>query len=187
VINDLSFKNRQRGVTLLEMMIALAVSAIVLTLVAPNVQEILTKNRITAEVNEMSGLLQFARFTSIDQRANTVLCPSANFETCNTDWNGPKIVFIDENGNDDRDADEPLLLSSQNISRNNVMTSSADLYRFLDIGGTDTPGTITLCPRDGEEKFARALFISLQGRSRISVDSNDDGIHEDADDNNLDC
>jgi type IV fimbrial biogenesis protein FimT len=187
VINNLGGKKRQQGVTLLEMMIALAVSAIVLTLVAPNVQNILTKNRITAEINEMSGLLQFARFTSIDQRTTTIVCPSSDFETCSNDWDAPKIVFIDANGNDSRDNDEPLLQSSQNISRNNNMTSTANLIRFLDIGGTDTPATITLCPDSNEATYARALFVTLQGRSRISTDANNDGTHEDADGDNITC
>jgi type IV fimbrial biogenesis protein FimT len=187
VINDLGYKNRQQGVTLLEMMIALAVSAIVLTLVAPNVQSILVKNKITAEINEMSGVLQFARFTAIDQRSITIVCPSSDFSSCGNNWDDPKIVFIDANANDARDADEPLLLSSQTIANTNSMDSSANLIRFLDIGGTDTPSVITLCPNSNDAKYARALFVTLQGRTRISIDADRDGTHEDNNGDNISC
>lgn len=187
MINYLAFKKRQQGVTLLEMMIALAVSAIVLTLVAPNVQSILVKNKITAEINEMSGVLQFARFTAVDERSTTIVCPSSDFSSCGNNWDDPKIVFIDANANDARDADEPLLLSSQTIANTNNMTSSANLIRFLDIGGTDTPAIIKLCPNSNDAKYSRALIVTLQGRTRISIDADRDGTHEDGNGDNLSC
>lgn len=188
MINYLANKKRQHGVTLLEMLITLAIAAILLTMVAPNVQSILTKNKITAEINEMSGLLQFARFTAIDEQATAVVCPSADFAACGTDWNAPKIVFVDLNGNDARDTAEPLLLTSQSISSTNDMVSSTDVIRFLDSGAANTAATVKLCPNSKDAKFARALFVSLQGRTRISVDSADsDEIHEDASNNNLTC
>ncbi|WP_371195804.1 GspH/FimT family pseudopilin [Glaciecola sp. SC05] len=187
MINNLVNKKRQRGVTLVEMLITLAIAAILLTLVAPNVQSILTKNKITAEINELSGLLQFARYTAIDEQTTAVVCPSTDFATCSNDWNAPKIVFIDDNDNNTRDGAERLLLTSQTISSTNKMTSSGNIIRFLDSGGAETAINMKLCPNSKDAKFGRALFVSLQGRTRISADSNNDGVHEDVAGNNLSC
>lgn len=180
-------KKCQRGVTLVEMLITLAIAAILLTLVAPNVQSILTKNKISAEINELSGLLQFARYTAIDEQTMTVVCPSSDFATCSSDWNSPKMVFIDDNGNRARDASEGLLLTTQSISSTNKMTATGNVIEFLDAGGAQTAVNIKLCPNSKDAKFGRALFVSLQGRTRISIDSNNDGIHEDHSSSNLNC
>jgi type IV fimbrial biogenesis protein FimT len=187
VINCFVSKNCQRGVTLLEMLITLAIAAILLTLVAPNVQSILTKNKISAEINELSGLLQFARYTAIDEQTTAVVCPSSDFANCSNDWNAPKMVFIDDNGNDARDGGEALLLTTQSIASTNKMTASGNIIRFLDSGGAQTAVNIKLCPDTKDAKFGRALFVSLQGRTRISIDSNNDGVHEDVAGSNLSC
>ncbi|MFC4701857.1 GspH/FimT family pseudopilin [Glaciecola siphonariae] len=179
MINDLRAKKRQRGVTLLEMLITLAIAAIILTLVAPNIQSILTRNKITAEINEMSGLLQFARFTAIDEQTNTIVCPTSDFLACTNDWDSPKMVFIDDNANGTRDdADEPLLLSSQSISATNTMTSSENSIVFFDSGAASAAAEITICPNSNDATFARALLVSLQGRTRVAVDNNNDGVVE---------
>ncbi len=181
-------KKRQAGVTLLEMLITLAIAAILLTLVAPNVQSILTRNKIAAEINEMSGLLQFARYTAIDEQITTVVCPSNDFSGCVNDWNAPKMVFIDEDGNNARDVNEPLLLSSQAISSSNEMTSTINVVQFLDSGAAAAGTMIRICPNSKDVEFARALFVTLQGRTRISADNvNNDGIHEDLANANLTC
>jgi len=187
VLNNYVNKKRQRGVTLVEMMITLAIAAILLTLVAPNVQSILTKNKITAEINDVSGLLQFARYTAIDEQTTVVVCPTSDFENCGADWNAPKMVFVDNNANATRDAGEALLLSSQATSATNKMSASANVIRFLDSGGAQAAVNIKLCPTTNNAKFARGLYVSLQGRTRISVDSNNDGTHENSSGANLSC
>lgn len=187
MINSLKNKKRQFGVTLVEMMITLAIAAILLTLVAPNVQSILTRNKITAELNEMSGLLRFARFTAIDQQINTIACPTTNFTACSNDWNSAKMVFIDANGNNAKDAAEPILASSQAISSTNSVTSTANSIQFLDSGVTVAASTILLCPNTKDAEFARALFVTLQGRTRVSTDTDDNGIDEDLSNTDLSC
>nr|WP_136250154.1 GspH/FimT family pseudopilin [Ningiella ruwaisensis] len=186
MLNETISKKCQQGVTLLEMLITLAIAAILLTVVAPNVQSILTKNKITSEINELSGLFQFARFTAIDEQALTVVCPSSNFDSCTTNWNDPKMVFIDDNNNGARDAGEELLLVSQSISSTNTMTASEDIVQFLDSGGALTAANIKLCPNSKDAKFARALEITAQGRTRLSTDPENDGIHNDSS-GNLSC
>lgn len=187
MINYFVSKERQHGVTLLEMMVTLAIAAILLMAVAPNVQSILTKNKVSAEINEVSGILQFARYTAIDEQTTAVVCPSSDFTNCSNDWNAAKMVFIDANANGARDSAEMLLLTSQPISSTNTMSASENSIRFLDSGGVQAAINITLCPKSKDATFSRALFVSLQGRTRISVDNNNDGIHEDSAGVNLSC
>lgn len=184
---------RQRGVTLLEMLIALAVAAIVLTVVAPNMQTIVAKNRITAEINQVSSIIQYARFNAIDENSPTLVCPSPDFEACSNNWNQAKIVFVDANNNGQRDSSEPLLVSAEAISSSNYMKGPAAAIEFSESGATNVSEAISdtvsivLCDSAKTKNLTRALLINQQGRVRISIDSDGDDIHEDASGNALNC
>lgn len=181
-------KKRQLGITLLEMMITLAIAAILVTIVAPGAQSILQKNQIAAEINDVSAALQFARFQAIEQQRTTIVCPSSDYSQCdNDDWRLAKIVFTDANGNGRRDANEALLFSTQPMSSTNAMTGPDQSIRFDDFGGITAATSILLCPNNNNDELARQLDINLQGKVRLSRDTNNDGVHEDDAGNSLDC
>lgn len=181
-------KKRQLGVTLLEMLISLAIIAILLTVVAPNIQTILAKNRITANINDMSAVIQYARFSAIDQNATTLVCPSANFETCSTNWNDAKIVFVDINNDGNRNVNtEPLLMTTQAVSSQQYFEGPAQVLVFDETGATNAISSFKLCPNSNDATLARSVNVNQQGRTRISIDGDNDGIHEDANGVNLVC
>lgn len=166
------------GVTLLETMIVLAIVSIVVTVVAPNVSSILAKHRMIAELNNLSSAIRYTRFNAIDTQVSTLLCPSADFATCNfTNWNLPKIVFADANHNNLRDTDERLLHATEQAQTGIYLTGPKKNIRFYGDGVLGSPSTILFCPDKTEPKLNRALVVSLQGRVRTSKDSDNDEIH----------
>lgn len=184
---------RQQGVTLLEMLVALAVAAIVLTVVAPSMQTIVAKNRITADINHTSAVMQYARFNAIDQKSATLVCPTLNYSACSTNWNQAKMVFVDTNSNGQRDSSEPLLMTTDAIEGGNTMKGPSASIEFTESGASnvsnsmsDTVGLV-ICDKSKDAKLARALLINQQGRVRVSFDSDDDEIHEDASGDALTC
>lgn len=179
--------HKQQGVTIFELMITLAIVAIVLTTVAPGIQSILIQNRIIAEINELSGVLQYARHNAIDQQANTVLCPTDDFTTCSNDWDDAKMVFMDLDGNVERGANEDILVASSVISDVNDMSGPNGAVVFFPSGAVSQAATLMLCHRDENDEYARALLVSLQGRVKTSSDDDNNGIHEDATGTQLDC
>lgn len=187
IVSVFARQPNEKGMTLLEMLITLAIAAIVLTVVAPSVQTIIAKNRTTSEINELSAIIQFARFTAIDQTSTTLVCPAGNYATCTTNWNEPKIVFIDSNGNGSRDSSETLLISSTGISSSNTMTGPDDPISFSDSGATNASASIKVCPNSNNAKLARAININAQGRVRVSIDSNNNDIYEDTNGDELSC
>ena len=76
---------QQKGVTLVELMITVSNVAIILTFLGPSIQSILIKNRIVAEINETSSLIQYARHHAIDEQALLVVCPSTDYSVCSKD------------------------------------------------------------------------------------------------------
>ncbi|MBT0586070.1 GspH/FimT family pseudopilin [Alteromonas oceanisediminis] len=177
----MEFRNPKltHGVTLIEMMIAIAVLAIVLLSVAPDMRFMLAKHRMISELNSLSSLLQMTRFLAIDNQRSATLCPARDLRTCEfTDWNLPKIVFSDSNNNKVRDNDEALLSAINRSASGVTVTGPKKTIRFLADGVVGSPATLLLCPTRTEPRLNRALVISLQGRIRTSKDANNDDIHE---------
>lgn len=181
------FYPRYRGVTLLEMLIVIAIVSIVLTVVAPNVQHILIANRLAAQTNEISAVLQFARHRAIDEQVRTTLCPTEDYAACSNNWGQAKMVFVDANDNGARDNNEVLLSSTGRSHQTLQLSGPSSPIHFQESGISASPASILICHQSREDEYARALIISLQGRVKASRDSNQDGIYEDNLGNPLDC
>lgn len=69
--------NRERGFTLVELMITLAVMAILLTVGIPSFQTIFQSNRLATQANEMIGAINLARSEAIKRGANVTVTASA--------------------------------------------------------------------------------------------------------------
>ena len=105
-----------RGLTLIELMMAIAIAAILLALAGPSFQQAINGNRISSGANELRA----------NRRA--VLCRSVNGSACdgtNSVWGG-WIIFVDLNADGTRDANEPVIKSSR-FDAQLVVTSSANI------------------------------------------------------------
>ena len=178
---------KQRGVTLLEMMMGISIIGLTITFVVPSAHSIFTQNRIISEINRTSSLLQYARLHAVETKQTITVCPASNFSTCSNDWSASKIVFADINDNNIRDTTEPMLLSTETSELQNVMTGPNTAIQFFFTGSSATPATIKICNSGEEARFSRALFVSLQGRVTTSKDSDGDGVYETNAGTALDC
>lgn len=176
-----------RGFTLVELLIAVATLYIVLGVVTPSAKRIIDKHRISADINRTNALVRYARTLAINQIETIKLCPSNDYSQCNEDWKLPLIVFIDLNHNNIRDKEEPLMAAGSAIARQHYMTGPKSPIKFYENGTNASPASLTLCPINKDNTLARAIYISLQGRTRLSVDYNNDGIHERIKNKNIVC
>ena len=102
---------RQTGFTLTELMVVLAIVAILLTIGVPSYRSVTNSYRMSAEVNGLLGDLQYARSEAIREGQTVTTCVSTNTTACTggTGWAGGWIVFSDPNGNGTVDAGETVL------------------------------------------------------------------------------
>ncbi|MDO6566198.1 GspH/FimT family pseudopilin [Alteromonas sp. 1_MG-2023] len=185
--NPFSFARNQNGLTLLEMLITVAILAILIGIVAPSINSILVKNRVTGDINTLSAIAQQARFTAVDEQFNVLLCPTTDYGSCVNDWANAKMVFIDENGNGSRDTNEELIASSDPLNSGNTISGITGTVTFTEQGSISTAATITICPNSADVSYASALLFSLFGRISVAIDSDDDGVKENLSGTALTC
>jgi len=177
----------QAGLTLFEMLITVAILAIMVTMVGPNVSSILIKNRITADINSLSAIVQRARFTGVNEQVNVTLCPSIDYINCVDDWQRGKMVFIDSNGNSKIDNNETLIATSDAINQRNLILGASGSLLFFEDGSIDTRTSIIICPDTRDASYASAVLLTLNGRIAVAIDSDNDGLKEDLSGSPLAC
>lgn len=165
------------GFTLVELLITLAVLAVLITLAVPSFTSLINSNRLAAQSNELVAGLQEARLESLRSNRRVTVCRSTNGTACNaaagatwTSW----ISFVDTNGNGAADAGETLLRSStikaplQVRSTNQTLTFRADGMVRDNASGALVNNTFNVCiPTTQPARNKRA--VTLAGGSRIAV------------------
>ena len=161
------------GFTLIECLIALAIAAILFGVAVPAVSNTLEAARA---IDTRSELL--ASLTTASQRAaltgqRSVLCPSADGQTCldSEDWSAGWIVFSDPDADRSHDPGEPLLHQQPALAGKVHLSSTVGRIRIAFQGNGGNVGsnvTFTLCDGRGPA-HAVALVISNAGRLREGV------------------
>ena len=116
-----------RGLTLIELMIALAVGAILMSLAAPSFRQALGKSRLSSTASELTGAVQLARAEAIRNNRRVVLCRSEDGSACSSSassWPG-WIVFVDNNGDGIRNNGEVLVKTGTIDSPLTTLSSAA--------------------------------------------------------------
>ncbi|MFO6421105.1 GspH/FimT family pseudopilin [Hylemonella sp. W303a] len=100
-----------QGFTLVELMLALAIGALLASLAAPAYQRFLLQRGVQAAVDALVGDLRYARSEALMRSARVSVCSSRDGAACLTtpDWAAGWIVFADANGDGVVDAADRVL------------------------------------------------------------------------------
>jgi len=180
-------RSRNGGFTLLELMITLALAAILVTLAVPNMRDFMRNSRLAGAGNDLLHSLNLARTEAIKrQTGNVVVCATAdptagdNSISCSYGPFQGWFVFHDANGNWQHDSGEAVLERHALVDSTVTVNSDHDgivSYAptgFANPAAARTPtANLVLCDHRGNtavgtNSTARAMFITATGRARVS-------------------
>lgn len=164
--------SNKRGFTVIEMMITIAVLAVILTVAVPSFGRFVEQQKLTATANHLVTHLQFARSQAIRRNTLVAACPSDDGLTCTgrNRWENGWIVYLDPEGTGQPAEPEDVLRVVQGDQELNMHSGGRYRVRFKGSGvayGTNL--TIRVCS-PGNPEAARAVIVSNPGRVRATHD-----------------
>jgi len=158
------------GVTLIELLVTMAILALLLTSLAPAFHHLEQRRRIAGVSREFLSTLMLTRQAAIERSQRVTLCPSADGTTCLPEgqWHRGWLVFADLDRDREHDSGESVVSSHGRLD--GVTLTSSRWRRRISFKPLGTAGgsnaTFTLCA--GGEADPRAIVLSRLGRARVS-------------------
>jgi type IV fimbrial biogenesis protein FimT len=178
-------RGKAGGFTLVEMMVALLVLAVLIVISAPGFTNLIKNNRMLSHMYAMRAALNGARSEALAQRAPVTLCRiklTPDGPTCDDtagDWNIGFMAFLDDNGNGVDDPNDQIFISKVIEEDSLTVTYSGgfkggNAVQFDSRGyaSKSSQGTFTVC--DDRDK-ARGVKVTAGGMV-VALDPNDPAL-----------
>jgi len=171
-------RHGQHGFTLVEMIVVMAVMAVLLSTGISQLRSVTDSLKLTAAANSLVSHFHFARSEAIKRNGRVVLCTSDDATACAASggWDQGWIVFHDTNANGSREPAEPLLARKDRFSAMLRLTGNLNVARYVSFtpngaaklsSGAFQAGTLTICRQSDEPGEARQVILSAVGRPRV--------------------
>lgn len=159
-----------RGMTLVELLVTLAIAAILLSLAAPSMASFIQSTRLRGAANELASTLMYARSEAIKRGQSVTVCksdnPNAVNPSCSTSatWQQGWLVFVDYDKDGVADsattpADLALRVGSPDIS-DLVVTFASNFKNYIQY----TSNGVSI----GSDKLAGgSLALCMNNKSQV--------------------
>ena len=166
----------QKGFTLVELVVTIAVLCIVLTIATVSFKDTIWRNQVNTAANDLISAFNYARSEAVTRSVVVAACRSENVNetvpSCSTGisgWETGYIVFVDTNGNGSRDTGEDLLRVFAGPKGNVTMIGDANVANniryaatgFLFSGGS---GTVEV------KNDSKTIDVVLSQNGRVASD-----------------
>ncbi len=164
--------DRLRGFTVIELLVTIALLAVILTTAVPALARFVEQQRLTATANHLVTHLQYARGQALDHNTLVAACPSGDGRTCTggNRWEDGWIVYLDPDKAGQPARPEDVLRVVEGTPQLTMHSGGRHRVRFRGSGmayGTNL--TIRVCT-PGNPEAARAVIVSNPGRVRATRD-----------------
>lgn len=165
-----------RGLTLIEILVVIAIAAIVLALAGPDLSALIKSNRVAAKINALNADITLAKTEAIKRGAGVTLCASANQQTCSatSDLAAGWIVFSDLNENQAVDGNDTIFKIQDKLKGGDsiVLSDSQAAVSFNRNGYLyNLPSSgrqvIKITTRDSDQRSQRCLMYQRIGQAKV--------------------
>lgn len=162
---------QRAGFTLIELMVTIAVLAVILAIGIPSFSAIIQRNRLTTAANELVGTFQTAKMEAIRRNSRVVICPTTTGLACSGADNWSRVVvFVDANSNGAADGTtaEPVVRDVQVIRSGTSVTAqlgSTSAIRF----GADGRARVGAAVVQGAVSIVSTKLPAAEATRRVQV------------------
>lgn len=178
-----SSRSREEGLTLIELLVTLAIAAVLGSLAAPSIREFIVKSKMTNVVNEFSGAVLKARNEAVTRNICASMCTSStaaddtpSCSSSETDWQKGWIVFLNPScdaTNTTPDIADIVVARPGGDGQIHVKNEDASYLQFNARGNPGLAGTRTYEVSYGasnstemSQRFGLSICMDAMGRTR---------------------
>lgn len=167
------------GFTLLELMLVLAILALLFGLILPSMQSAIARNRLRMEASDLMSALNLARGEAVSRNSIVSLCPSdyavSGVADCNGVYADGWVVFTNINGDGNIDEDSDVVIQvHHSLPAGYVLTNKAstvearELINFLPDGSARKNRTLMFCNTRHTNIPSWSVVLNSVGRPRLA-------------------
>ena len=155
-----------KGFTLVELMVTIAIAALLLSIGVPSFTSMYEATRSANEIQKINDLFAFARNQAVNYGATVTVCPYAA-TPCGNDWSKGFSVYIENSG-----AKKVLKVIDGFNSKDTISLSGPTdkTVNFTSDGLVSTEKSIIYCP-SGESDGSKSIKISTSGLIKEGSDN----------------
>lgn len=162
---------RQRGLTLIELLIVLGIAGILAVIGMPALGSMLARSHRRSAESALQASLMHARETAITRHTQVIVCPSTDHRTCASwnDWQDGWLIAPDVDRDREPDPGAPLEVFDAMPARMHVLSSSGRprIVFHPDGSAGGSNAQLTIC-HSGDTHDGSAVIVSGSGRVRLS-------------------
>lgn len=163
-----TLRPRQRGLTLIELLITLAVAAVLAGLAVPSYAALMQRLASETAARQLFSALSLARAHALSTRQAVVVCPGRGHCSGEAQWEAGYVVGIDANRNDRLEPGERVIWQGEAQPRVTIRSNTGrPQLRYLPTGrASGSNATFRICPRLPVSAATRVLVVNNAGRVR---------------------
>ena len=164
----ISANRRQRGYTLVEVVVTITILAILTSIALPSFISTVRNNRIIAQTNELITAFALAKSEASKRGARVSLCGSDG-AVCSggTTWTNGWLVFSDINGDGSLDAGDELLNSFSTDPQTQITTDQVSIT-YRSAGDITSITNVRISTGGCSSAWQRQIAILASGRAAVS-------------------
>lgn len=168
---------RQAGFTLAELVISIAILAILTSFAAQSWSSFADRSRQRAILEHFHTLFAYARWSAASERSLVTVCPLSAQNRCEDKWHHAISVFRDADNDKRPDNDEILRRFDADLGLFSLRSRTAGrgYFQFDEEGMSHgAMGSLVLCPPPSGSGTMTYMPMNIAGRFRVEYDNDDD-------------
>ncbi|MBY0544756.1 MAG: GspH/FimT family pseudopilin [Gammaproteobacteria bacterium] len=173
IIKKYSVNIGKAGFTFVEMLMTLALVAILIGIALPSYRSIMQNIRVSGITNDFVSTLSYARGEALKRDTPVAICAASNntFSTCgsNANWANGWIVFVDANSDGVIASSTDILKTHDALVTGSLITTSLPyiIYNRSGFLGSNT-GSLTITAGGCSGMSANLITLTITGRASVT-------------------